>query len=82
MIEHGFMPYISKPTRITHSSATIIDHIYSNENSSHTNSGIIITDVANHFATFYIMHKKVKTKQKQDTVEDRMHSKKEDNHFQ
>ena len=43
------------PTRITDSSATIIDHVFSNSygNSSHK-SGILCTDISDHFANFII----------------------------
>ena len=58
MFSQGFVPHISKPTRITHTSATIIDHIYSNKLTHTSESGIIITDVADHFATFHIQHKR------------------------
>ena len=54
IFEHGFLPVISKPTRICKSSATLIDHIYINDVTSVCKSGIIITDLADHFGTFYI----------------------------
>ena len=41
------------PTRVTRTSATLIDHFYTNDIASSTSSGIIINDVADHFATFY-----------------------------
>ena len=30
IFSHGFLPIISKPTRVTTSSATLIDHMYTN----------------------------------------------------
>ena len=42
---NGYLPVIVKPTRITASSATLIDHIYTNNITSRSHSGIIITDV-------------------------------------
>ena len=57
---HGFLPVITKPTRICHSSATLIDHIYTNNITSIGHSGIIITDVADHFGTYYLSHDKNK----------------------
>ena len=53
IFSHGFIPTITKPTRVTKNSATLIDHIYSNNISTSTTSGIIITDVADHFGTIY-----------------------------
>ena len=51
----GFLPLITKPTRITPASATLIDHIYTNNISQSQLSGIILTDVADHFGTFHII---------------------------
>lgn len=58
VFSHGFIPTISKPTRVTNASATLIDHIYTNDIISSATSGIIITDVADHFGTFHsVSHK-------------------------
>ena len=54
IFSHGFLPVIVKPTRITVSSATLIDHIYSNNITATGHAGIIITDLADHFGTFYL----------------------------
>ena len=48
------MPTIHKPTRVTTESATISDHIYVNYAKHKSNSGIIITDVSDHFGIFYL----------------------------
>ena len=37
--------------------STLIDHIYSNATSQNYDSGIIISDVADHFGTFYASRK-------------------------
>jgi hypothetical protein len=58
VFSRGFLPIITKPTRIFQSSATLIDHIYTNSISSDSSSGIIITDVADHFGTFHIVNNK------------------------
>ena len=52
---NGFLPVITKPTRISTSAATLIDHIYINNITSLSRSGILITDVADHFGTFHII---------------------------
>ena len=60
VISQGFLPKITRPTRITPHSATLIDHIYSNDNRPTSQidiSGIIITDLADHFGTFHIVSK-------------------------
>ena len=51
---HGYLPMITKPTRISTATATLIDHILTNNAKSSDKSGIIITDVSDHFGTFYI----------------------------
>ena len=43
---------IDKPTRITNSSATILDHIYTNDYENTIVPGILITDVSDHLPTF------------------------------
>ena len=56
MFEYGFMPCISKPTRVTSKSATLIDNIFTNNYSSYSSAlnGILYTDVSDHFPTFHI----------------------------
>ena len=58
MLTTGYLPVITKPTRVTDHSVTLIDHIYSNSKSLNYKSGIVITDVADHFGTFYINRKR------------------------
>ena len=50
----GFIPTILKPTRVTPTSATLIDHIYTNNMTNSFTSGIVINDVADHFGVFHI----------------------------
>ena len=57
---HGFWPLITKPTRLTSHSATLIDHIYTNKISSKVKSGIIISDVSDHFGIFTCIKTKFK----------------------
>ena len=46
----GLTPTINKPTRITHSSATLIDNIYiSNGLCDDTTSAILLSDISDHF---------------------------------
>ena len=56
VISQGFIPHITKPTRITSNSATLIVHLYSNHNHPNYESGIIVTDVADHFGIFHIIY--------------------------
>ena len=51
MSSYSLYPSITKPTRITSTSATLIDNIFTNSNSFQT-SGIIIADVSGHLPVF------------------------------
>ena len=51
MSSYSLYPSITKPTRITSTSATLIDNIFTNSNSFQT-SGIIIANVSDHLPVF------------------------------
>ena len=51
MFSYGFIPLITRPTRVTQSSATLIDNIFTNQLLDlHNESmqGILITDISDH----------------------------------
>ena len=51
----NFLPYVFLPTRITNTSATIIDHIYTNFNfvdSTFCKAGLLCSDISDHCANF------------------------------
>ena len=50
---NGLVPMIHKPTRIDKSSATLIDHIYTNMVDLPYTSGVITSEVADHFGIFF-----------------------------
>ena len=52
IVSNGLIPLITKPTRITEYSATLIDHMYTSYPDQILSSGILITDISDHFATF------------------------------
>ena len=54
LLSFGFLPAITKPTRITHTSATLIDHISVYNKSNQHSAGIILTYISDHYPTFYI----------------------------
>ena len=56
VIAQKIIPYITKPTRITYISATIIDHLYSNHIHPNYESEIIVTDIADHFGIFHLIY--------------------------
>ena len=55
LFQHGLIPLINKPTRVTRRTATVIDLIITNQfdNSSLT-TGIIKTQIADHFLIFLV----------------------------
>ena len=54
MFTHMFCPRISKPTRVTNYSATIIDNIITNIHEYPIKSGILFNDISYHFPIFNI----------------------------
>ena len=50
----GLEQLIKSPTRVTKDSSTLIDHIYSNVDTGETHSGVIHTDISDHFAVFVV----------------------------
>ena len=54
LYEHSFIPLISRPTPFNINSSSLIDNIFSNRPYDSLVSGILITDVSDHFPLFYI----------------------------
>ena len=55
---NGIIPLVTKPTRITHTSATLIDNIYTNvSNFTSIKSGIISADISDHLPVFAFFNK-------------------------
>ena len=56
MFSHSCIPRITKPTRVSSTSCTLIDNIFSNNNSEAATSvsGIFYTDISDHFPVFHI----------------------------
>ena len=57
MYTMSYIPIISKPTGVTVTSATLTDNIFTNNltiNSAETCSGILYSDISDHFPVFYI----------------------------
>ena len=51
----GFLPMITKPTRITAHSATLIDNIFTKITTVSSKSGLIISDISDHLPIFSIV---------------------------
>ena len=52
----GLYPLIDKPTRITISSETLIDNIFTNKLESKLTNGLLINDISDHFPVLTICH--------------------------
>ena len=60
MTSNSLYPLISKPTRITSSTATLIDNIFTNNLELNMNSGILYTDlISDHLPVFQVTHLKM-----------------------
>ena len=59
LYSHGAFPLINKPTRVTQTTATVIDHIYTNNIESQQNQhhvqGILCSSISDHFSIFHIV---------------------------
>ena len=66
---HSFVPLINKPTRTSHNNATVIDHILSNTflNKNYL-TGIVKTDISDHFPVFLVAETDVKKPQKSNFI--------------
>ena len=67
VFSHSFMPLINKPTRISKNNATIIDHLLTNSfiNCNHK-TGVVKTDISDHFPVFLITEIKLESSTKND----------------
>ena len=54
LLENSFLPLITLPTRIGLNSVTILDHICTNIADDSFDSGIIVSDISDHFPGLYI----------------------------
>ena len=56
LYSYAFVPLINRPTRVTSSSATLIDDIFTNNHNALVKSyqGIMVTDLSDHFPIFHI----------------------------
>ena len=57
----GYMPLITKPTRVTKSTATLIDNVFTNNaNKTGHQNGILSNDISDHLPTFTITENEMK----------------------
>ena len=52
---HGMLQLITKPTRCTLTSATVIDHVITNSNCSSYASIILVSQISDHFPIFHFL---------------------------
>ena len=66
---HSFIPLINKPTRISKNNATVIDHLLTNTfiNENYL-TGIVKTDISDHFPIFFITETDVNKTRKSNFV--------------
>ncbi|KAK2186295.1 hypothetical protein NP493_206g01002 [Ridgeia piscesae] len=64
MFQHSFIPLINKPTRITTTTATVIDNIYSSDilGTNYHSHGIIYTDISYHLPIYVYLLNKLMTR--------------------
>ena len=62
LFSHCFIPLINRPTRITESTATLIDNIFTNnlDDCFHSKQGLIISNITDHYPVFTILKKNIK----------------------
>ena len=53
-LSNGYMPHLTLPTRVTYSSATLIDNIFTKSIKTNfiTSKGILTTDISDHYPSF------------------------------
>lgn len=57
MYSNNLFPLITKPTRITADTATLIDNIFTNRPETQITAGLLINDITDHLPVFSIFHK-------------------------
>ena len=67
-LHNGLIPTITKPTRITSSSATLIDNIYVSVRQNHIKSGILCCDISDHLPIFMFVENNNIVEKKQPLI--------------
>ena len=52
LYSYNYLPVLLRPTRVSSTSATMLDHIWTNDLSFVQNSGIVMSNISDHFAVF------------------------------
>ena len=56
MYSRMFVPLITRPTRITSHTATLIDNIFTNNIDDFTNCGLLVNDISDHLPIFSVLY--------------------------
>ena len=80
MYSQALFPCITKPTRITRNSATLIDNIFCSDIGNNEFTGILYADISDHFPVFCIS-KSIKLSVKETPVKTRIYSAQNINKF-
>ena len=56
MLEDRYFPVINKPTRITDTSATVLDHIWTNLHHQHIKSRVILNPLSDHLSVYMCLN--------------------------
>ena len=71
MLSYCFIPLISRPTRVTEHTASLIDNILTNAidllESDRTKSGIVFNDISDHYPIFHVIKSKLTKNRSQVT---------------
>ena len=61
LISNNLTPRVTMPTRVTNSSATLIDHMFSNIDSDKALAGTLKTNITDHYCNFILVNFKTET---------------------
>lgn len=67
-LEHFLYPIITKPTRFSKTSSTLIDNIFVNNLNEDYNAGLFISDMSDHLPIFYISSKKIVSRRGREVI--------------
>lgn len=68
LFSHGLFPLITKPTRLTSHSATLIDNILTNYLPDKALNGLIINDISDHLPVFTVMYDRNPTRPSKEKI--------------
>ena len=59
MHSHGMLPLINRTTRVDKTRASLLDHIWTNCIESYNGSGVVMSDITDHYLTFVMINKEL-----------------------